>query len=107
MNNLKNRYTFIYFKDPEGRKKNVGGLEAAMEGRDAVAHEGLEATVRFLLRQKGMDLFFAMRLVRRVFSENRFLLAADFSIPLRIFMIFFLFGFGFGFGLLCFGERLV
>jgi hypothetical protein len=54
-----------------------------------------------------MDLFFAMRLVRRVFSENRFLLAADFSIPLRIFMIFFLFGFGFGFGLLCFGERLV
>jgi hypothetical protein len=88
---LKIRYTFIYFKDPEGRKKcsverererererGGWGLEAAMEGRDAVARESLQATVRFA-STKGMDLFFVMRLVCRVFfSENRFLVAADF-----------------------------
>jgi hypothetical protein len=34
-------------------------MEAAMEGRDAVSRESLEATVRFA-STKGMDLFFAM-----------------------------------------------
>jgi hypothetical protein len=51
-----------------------------MEERDAVARESLEAAVRFA-STKGMDLFFAVRLVCRVFSENRFLLAADFLFP--------------------------
>ncbi len=43
-----------------------------MEGRDAVASESVEATVRFALT-KGMDLFFAMRLVCGVFLRTGFL----------------------------------
>jgi hypothetical protein len=84
-------------------------LEAAMEGRDAVARESLQATVRFA-STKGMDLFFVMRLVCRVFFfREPVSCSRGFSISLRNFMIFFLVGFGFGFGfvLLCFRERLV